>query len=221
MGKQRPLVGRNVNVTTLFEKKNAATYKLIRFGTKINCTSAENKVRSQLDLCEFEYYTPNFVKAQAAHIIKRRGEHFQDESSIHFSKGVTNLKKLREVKASRAHPYPASTNRPGRRPVRKSPAAPLPAPPNSLAATGSSIVAGSQPASYTGTYPRRIDPRLRAGMLACSSSTDPSPEGNNEVLFSSAELWSIFTKFHGRIQCKNRSDQINVLGYMVCKYRVN
>lgn len=49
---------------------------------------------------------------------------------------------------------------------------------NSLAAAGSLIAADSQLASNTGNYPRRID---------------PSSEGNKEVLYSSAELWSILT----------------------------
>lgn len=58
-------------------------------------------------------------------------------------------------------------------------------------------------------------------MNAKPPPTDPSPERNNVVLYSSAELWSIFTEFRGRLlQCENRSDQINVLGYMICKYNI-
>lgn len=60
---------------------------------------------------------------------------------------------------------------------------------------------------------------------AAGSGQDGSPrEGATkgeaeEVLYNSAELWSIFTEFNSRLKrCMTRSDQVTVLGYMVCKY---
>lgn len=341
-GKEKlpPLVVMNVDLATLHTKLDSCkvnlTFKLTRFGTKINCSSLEayNTVQNRIQQCGFEYYTydkpnerpyrvvirglplvnPDTIKdelkkqhdlqVQAIHIIKRKGEYATMEESfylLHFPKGYTNLKKLREIKhigqiivrwevyrnkradvtqcmkclyhghgtrnchlksrcnncsenhdtemcptkdvstkrcanCSGAHaatdrscPKRAEyirirqqasiANQPGRKTIKKSPAAPTLSTENFPALPKSSVPSNnvsSQPMSNIVTHERRIDPRIRAGLNA------NIPNQSEEVLYSSAELWAIFTEFRGRLQrCKSRSDQVEVLGYMICKYGVN
>lgn len=122
-----------------------------------------------------------------------------------------------------------TANHPGRRPEKKKPPAPkfsdadfphLSTPPATAAGTSNHV--GAQPP--TGFEPNqnksRIDPRTRAASYAASVNSSPPEDGSN--LYSSAQLWSIFTELCNRLQqCKTRADQIRVLGYMVCHYGVN
>lgn len=118
-------------------------------------------------------------------------------------------------------------NQPGRRTTKATPSAPALTQENFPALPNSSVTPPGAPkfehplTNNTGTNQRRLDPRIRAATYAHpqSSSTEGSQE---EVLYSSAELWTIFTEFRGRLlRCKTKSDQVEVLGYMVCKYGVN
>lgn len=96
--------------------------------------------------------------------------------------------------------------------------------PNSSVPAAASNLGGSQSADNAGSkqhkYERHIDPRNRAGMNVPPANS--SPEENEEMLYSSAELWTIFTEFSQRLkQCKTKTAQVEVIGYMVCKYGVN
>lgn len=343
--KQPPLVVKNTSFSVLAEKmvpcKVVLQYKLTRFGTKIQCSTAEdvNKVQKHLQKCGLEYYTydkpeerpyrvllrglplvdpqtviarlneEHGVVASAAHVIRRKEVSDESFYLLHFPKGYTNLKKLREVKhigqvlvrwetyrnkrvdvtqclnclhhghgtrnchlksrcnncgeahgsescpakeapAKRcancggAHPatdrgcpkraeyvkirQQASTaNQPGRKP-KKTPVAPpstttnFPPLPNSSAPSEAPKFSGPSFANITGTNQRRIDPRIRAGSIPSTPSVDPQSGERSEELYSSAELWNIFTEFRARLQqCKTKADQVSVLGYMVCRYGVN
>lgn len=121
----------------------------------------------------------------------------------------------------------STKNRPGQRTAGKAPAAPalnatnFPALPNSSVTGEAPRFVGPRIAKHPEPTERRIDPRIRAGVYASAPLNDPSPEEATEALYSSAELWSIFTEFRGRLlRCKTKSDQVEVLGYMVCKYGV-
>ena len=70
-------------------------------------------------------------------------------------------------------------------------------------------VGGKKEESAAGSRQNHTGPR--AGVT-------PKAEGE-EVLYTSEELWSIFTEYTTRLQkCKTRSDQVKVIGYMVCRY---
>lgn len=116
-----------------------------------------------------------------------------------------------------------NSNQPGRKPIKKVPPAPefntreFPPLPNFTESTRSSNPVGFQFAANAGNNQRRLDPRMRIEEAASST-----PVNNEQTLYSSAELWTIFNELCGRMrQCKTRADQVQVLGYMVCRYGVN
>lgn len=119
-------------------------------------------------------------------------------------------------------------NHPGQKVVNKRAVAPaftpdnFPALPNKPVAAEEPKFVNPRTTINTGTIHRHIDPRTRAGVNQSAPPVDTSPEVGKEELYSSAELWAIFTEFRGRmLRCKTKSDQVDVLGYMVCKYGVN
>lgn len=119
--------------------------------------------------------------------------------------------------------HATKSNQPGRKSVPKGPPVPelnakeFPALSNNTEQNRPIYPVGFQFTNNAGNYTRRLDPRTRAEQAASSTSGD-----NGQALYSSAELWTIFNELCGRMrQCKSRADQVQVLGYMVCRYGVN
>jgi hypothetical protein len=169
----------------------------------------------------------------AIHIIRRNGECAElDESFylVHFTKRSISLKQLRNcpkrAEYIKIRQQANTSNQPGRHGSRKS----LPVPvlneknfPSNQLSSGVQIPA--EPASTSNAWNnrqkdgRRIDPRDRARIN--DPPSDPS-EGSTDTLYGFDELWTIYNEFCDRLkQCKTKSDQVRVLGFMVCKYGVN
>lgn len=122
--KQPPLVVENVSFSALAGKIVACNavliYKLTRFGTEIQCTTAEdvNKVQMHLQQHDIEYFTydkpeerpycvmlrqfvlkkKHGIVAAATHIIRRKEANDESFYLLHFPKGYTNFTKLCEVR---------------------------------------------------------------------------------------------------------------------------
>lgn len=116
------------------------------------------------------------------------------------------------------------SNQPGKRQSRKEPAVPTfnmkeyPPLSNATEQIHPPNPVGFRFPSNAGNNTRRLDPRIRAGVQEETTNS----QDKNEALYSSAELWTIFNELCERMkQCRTRADQIQVLGYMVCRYGVN
>lgn len=131
-----------------------------------------------------------------------------------------------------------TSNQPGRRPARNNPAVPalsttnfpplpsrvpaVPAqarmniPPPSGSSSSTPLPGRPLPAGKSGG----LDPRVRAASYAKPPSPVAEQEPSGE-LYSMAEIWAIHQEYSTRLkQCKNRHDQVNVVGYMLCTYGV-
>lgn len=124
-----------------------------------------------------------------------------------------------------------TTNQPGRKPAKPTPAVPAlsplnfpPLPGTNPAVSGrqmtDSPVLPDQTKPGNSTNKGGLDPRARAGSYA----KPPTPEAGQEPreeLYSMAEVWAIHQEYRMRLsQCKNHRDQVDVVGYMLCKYGV-
>lgn len=128
-----------------------------------------------------------------------------------------------------------TSNQSGRKPAKKTPAVPAfsplnfpPLPGEKPAVPGSATMdfpplsgdTGRRQPAGKGTNQGGLDPRVRAGSYA----NPPSPEAEQEPrqeLYSMAEVWAIHQEYRMRLaQCKSHRDQVDVVGYMLCKYGV-
>lgn len=125
-----------------------------------------------------------------------------------------------------------TSNQPGRKPTKPTPAVPALSPLNFPPLPGVNPTVPGLPTKDFPSLPDRtkplgngtnkggLDPRAQAGSYA----KPPAPEVGQDPpgeLYSMAEIWAIHQEYSMRLrQCKNHHDQMDVVGYMLCKYGV-